>query len=93
MNELEKLHKELGEEKIQSLYEFSCLKTSGFDNNLASKLVPVLHDLWLEDTCCRCISQLSDNLYDVYKNNDYSEDFLELVSNELLELEEFEFSF
>lgn len=93
MENIEKLYKELGTETVQSLYEYSCLKCSGFNDGLASKLIPLLHDLWLEDNYCRCISQLSDNLYDVYENNDNKEDFLELVSNELLDLEEFEIGF
>lgn len=83
------LYNELGDNKIEELYMFSCLKASGFSDELGQKLIPLLRDLWLDDMACRCISQLSDNLYEVYKNGDYSEDFLENTSKELLEFDEF----
>lgn len=83
------LYNELGDNKIEELYMFSCLKASGFSDELGQKLIPLLRDLWLDDMTCRCISQLSDNLYEVYKNGDYSEDFLENTSKELLEFDEF----
>ncbi len=84
------LYNELGDNKIEELYMFSCLKASGFDDELGQKLIPLLRQLWLDDYSCRCISQLSDNLYAVYENADKTEDFLELTSKELLETEEFE---
>lgn len=83
------LYNELGDNKIEELYMFSCLKASGFSDELGQKLIPLLRDLWLDDMACRCISQLSDNLYEVYENGDYSEDFLENTSKELLEFDEF----
>lgn len=83
------LYNELGDNKVEELYMFSCLKASGFSDELGQKLIPLLRDLWLDDMACRCISQLSDNLYEVYKNGDYSEDFLENTSKELLEFDEF----
>lgn len=87
------LYNELGDNKIEELYMFSCLKASGFDDELGQKLISLLRELWLDDIACRCISQLSDNLYEVYKNADNTEDFLELTSNEILELSEFEVEF
>lgn len=89
MKDFIELYNELGNNKIEELYMFSCLKTSGFNDELGQKLIPLLRDLWLDDMACRCISQLSDNLYEVYKNGDYSEDFLENTSKELLEFDEF----
>lgn len=89
MKDFIKLYNELGDNKIEELYMFSCLKASGFSDELGQKLIPLLRDLWLDDMACRCISQLSDNLYEVYKNGDYSEDFLENTSKELLEFDEF----
>lgn len=83
------LYNELGDSKIEELYMFSCLKASGFNDELGQKLIPLLRELWLDDIGCRCISQLSDNLYEVYENGDYSEDFLENTSKELLEFDEF----
>lgn len=89
MKDFVELYNELGDNKIEELYMFSCLKASGFNDELGQKLIPLLRDLWLDDMACRCISQLSDNLYEVYKNGDYSEDFLENTSKELLEFDEF----
>ena len=87
------LYNELGDTRIEELYMFSCLKASGFDDELGQKLIPLLRQLWLDDYSCGCISQLSDNLYAVYENADKTEDFLELTSKELLELDEFESEF
>lgn len=87
------LYNELGDSKIEELYMFSCLKTSGFNDELGQKLIPLLRELWLDDMACRCISQLSDNLYEVYENADEEEDFLELTSKELLRLDEFGIDF
>lgn len=87
------IYNELGDKLIEELYMFSCLKASGFDDELGQKLIPLLRKLWLDDYTCRCISQLSDNLYAVYENADKTEDFLELTSTELLELDEFGIDF
>lgn len=83
------IYNELGDKLIEELYMYSCLKASGFDDELGQKLIPLLRQLWLDDYNCRCISQLSDNLYAVYEEYG-NEDFLELTSKELLELDEFE---
>ena len=93
MKNFVELYNELGDNKIEELYMFSCLKASGFNDELGQKLIPLLRDLWLDDMACRCISQLSDNLYEVYVNADKTEDFLELTSKELLELDEFGIDF
>lgn len=82
------IYNELGDKLIEELYMYSCLKASGFDDELGQKLIPLLRQLWLDDYNCRCISQLSDNLYAVYEEYG-NEDFLELTSKELLELDEF----
>lgn len=87
------LYNELGDSKIEELYMFSCLKASGFNDELGQKLIPLLRKLWLDDMACRCISQLSDNLYEVYENADETENFLELTSKELLEYDEFKIDF
>lgn len=88
-----KLYKSLNEKTINGLYEFSCLRKSGFKEDLAYKLVPLIDEIWRDDIACRCISLLSENLYEVYKNGDYSEDFLENTSKELLQFAEFEIDF
>ena len=87
------LYNELGEDRIEELYVFSCLKRSGFNDELGQKLIPLLIEIWRDDYACRCISLLSDNLYEVYENADEKEDFLELTSKELLEYDEFEIDF
>lgn len=84
------LYKSLNRETIDSLYEFSCLINSGFKKDLAYKLIPLIDEIWRDDEYNnRCISLLSDNLYEVYENGGYSEDFLENTSKELLQLDEF----
>ena len=41
------IYNELGDERIEELYVFSCLKASGFNDELGQKLIPLLKDLWL----------------------------------------------
>lgn len=76
------IYNELGDERIEELYMFSCLKASGFNDELGQKLIPLLKDLWLDDTACRCISQLSDDLYELSQ----SEDIDDLSVREILEM-------
>ena len=76
------LYKSLNEETIDSLYEFSCLKASGFDDEIAYKNISTLHTMWLKDNACRCISQLSDDLYELSQN----EDIDDLSVREILEM-------
>ena len=80
MKDFIELYNGLGNNKIEELYMFSCLKASGFNDELGQKLIPLLKDLWLDDTACRCISQLSDNLYAVYEENGISYQLLEIMN-------------
>ena len=36
------IYNELGDERIEELYMFSCLKASGFNDELGQKLIPLL---------------------------------------------------
>lgn len=64
--EIERLYEELGYNKIDELYNYSCLLTSGFDKEQAYNLIGLLNDLWLDDENNYSISKLSDMLYDIY---------------------------
>lgn len=66
--EMEKLYKEVGEENIDNLYAYSCLLTSGFDEEQAFNLFGLLIDLWLKDENNYGLSKLSDMLHRVYNN-------------------------
>lgn len=67
--EIEKLYNDLGN-KIDTLYYYSCLLTSGFDKDTAYKNINLLKELWLKDENELCISKLSDMLYEVYNDID-----------------------
>lgn len=54
---------------IEELYIFECLKCSGFDNSQAYDLRYTLRELWLKDENCKCISGLSDMLYEYCTNH------------------------
>lgn len=62
-----KLYEELGWSKVNDLYMYSCLLTSGFDKEKAYDLISILDDLWLKDESGASISTISDALYDNYK--------------------------
>ena len=80
---LDKIVKEYGESTIDDLYMYICLKTSGFNDEVAYNLIPLLEDLYLTDENDLCISQLSDRLY--YLCEGEEEDFLdELSTREIL---------
>lgn len=66
--EMEKLYKEVGEENIDNLYAYSCLLTSGFDEEQAFNLFGLLIDLWLKDENDYGLSKLSDMLHRIYNN-------------------------
>lgn len=66
--EVEKIYKELGWCKIDDLYHYSCLLTSGFDKEQAYNLMNLLNELWLKDENDTSISKLSDMLYNIYDN-------------------------
>ena len=63
-----KLYDELGWTKIEDLYNYSCLITSGFEKDKAYELKDLLNELWLKDENNYSISKLSDMLYDIYDN-------------------------
>lgn len=65
-----KLYEELGWSKVNDLYMYSCLLTSGFDKETAYDLISILDDLWLKDESGTNISIISDALYDNYKDLD-----------------------
>lgn len=75
------LYEKLGEQTIDELYMFSCLKASGFDEDRAYFLIPTLKDLWLKDENNYGLSKLSDMLYNIY-----DEDMFELTTRELLQV-------
>ena len=79
--EIEKLYEELGYCKIDDLYHYSCLLTSGFDKEQAYNLIGLLNDLWLDDENNYSVSKLSDMLYNVYDDIDTNE----LTTREILE--------
>lgn len=62
-----KLYGELGWSKVNDLYMYSCLLTSGFDKEKAYDLISLLDDLWLKDENGTSISTISDALYNNYK--------------------------
>lgn len=66
--EMEKLYKEVGEENIDNLYAYSCLLTSGFNEEQAFNLFGLLIDLWLKDENNYGLSKLSDMLHKIYNN-------------------------
>jgi len=76
------IYNELGDERIEELYMFSCLKASGFNDEVAYKNISTLHTMWLKDISCRCISQLSDDLYELSQ----SEDIDDLSVREILKM-------
>lgn len=61
-----KLYEELGWSKVNDLYMYSCLTTSGFDKDTAYDLISLLDDLWLKDESNTTISTISDALYENY---------------------------
>ena len=77
--EIEKLYEELGNNKIDDLYMYSCLLLSGFEKDKAYKLIPLLRELWLKDENNTSIGMLSDMLCEIY-----DDDMLELTPREIL---------
>ena len=62
-----KTYDNLGWSKVNDLYIFSCLLTSGFDKDVAYDLISLLDDLWIKDENETSISMLSDMLFDKYE--------------------------
>lgn len=65
--EIERLYDELGWYKIDDLYNYSCLLTSGFDKEQAFEFKDLLNELWLKDENDTSISKLSDMFYNIYE--------------------------
>lgn len=82
-------YKKLGNENIEKLYCFSCLKYSGFYNELAFDLAPILRQMWLDDINNNCISLLSDILYEYYFNKQ-PENIQDMNVSDILTSEEYE---
>lgn len=80
--EIMQLYNELGERKIDDLYNYSCLLCSGFDKNVAYNLINLLNDLWLKDENNYSISKLSDMLYNIY--DDIEDDIEDMATREIL---------
>lgn len=80
--EIEKLYNELGWQKIDELYDYSCLLTSGFNEEQAYNLKGLLNELWLKDENNYSISKLSDMLYNVY--DDIVDDIDNMTTREIL---------
>ncbi len=85
---LDEIIEEYGEDTIDDLYEYICLKASGFNDEVAYDLIPLLEDLYLTDENDLCISQLSDRLY--YLCEDEEEDFLDKLSTREILLKMYE---
>ena len=62
-----KLYEDLTWSKVNDLYMYSCLITSGFDKDIAYDLISLLDDLWLKDESDTSISTISDALYNNYE--------------------------
>lgn len=77
--EMDKILDEYGQCRINDLYCYSCLITSGFDKEKAFELIGLLEDLWLKDENNYSISKLSDMLYE-----NYVEEFEEMNTREIL---------
>ncbi len=69
---------------IQDMYMFECLTTSGFTEYQAYTLKSTLKDLWLKDENCRCISGLSDMLYEYSQTHDMTQELTEIPTRKLL---------
>lgn len=69
MNKMEfiKLYDNLGWNKIDDLYYYGCLKSSGFDIDKAYELIGLLTDLYIKDESGSSISSISDSLFDNYE--------------------------
>lgn len=80
--EIEKLYNELGWQKIDELYDYSCLLTSGFNEEQAYNLKGLLNELWLKDENNYSISKLSDMLYNIY--DDIKDNIKDMATREIL---------
>ena len=86
MEKIRELYQSLGDSTIIDLYMYSCLIASGFNEEKATELLPLLKEIWLKDETDKGISSLSDSLFEAYKND---VKIKELSPREILSLEEF----
>lgn len=86
MEKIRELYQSLGDSTIIDLYMYSCLIASGFNEEKAIELLPLLKEIWLKDETDKGISTLSDSLFRAYKND---VKINELSPREILSLEEF----
>lgn len=86
MKKIKELYQSLDDSTITDLYMYSCLIASGFNEEKATELLPLLKEIWLKDETDKGISTLSDSLFRAYKNEVKIE---ELSPREILSLEEF----
>ena len=86
MEKIKELYQNLDDSTITDLYMYSCLIASGFNEEKATELLPLLKEIWLKDETDKGISSLSDSLFEAYKND---VKIKELSSREILSLEEF----
>ena len=86
MERIKELYQSLDDSTITDLYMYSCLIASGFNEEKATELLPLLKEIWLKDETDKGISSLSDSLFEAYKND---VKIKELSPREILTLEEF----
>ena len=86
MERIKELYQSLDDSTITDLYMYSCLIASGFNEEKATELLPLLKEIWLKDETDKEISSLSDSLFEAYKND---VKIKELSPREILTLEEF----
>lgn len=86
MEKIKELYQNLDDSTITDLYMYSCLIASGFNEEKATELLPLLKEIWLKDETDKGISSLSDSLFEAYKND---VKIKELSPREILNLEEF----
>ena len=86
MEKIKELYENLDDSTIIDLYMYSCLIASGFNEEKATELLPLLKEIWLKDETDKGISSLSDSLFEAYKNDVRIK---ELSPREILTLEEF----
>lgn len=77
------LYNKIGDIDIDKLYMYSCLKWSGFDDDLAFDYIDILRQVWLKDEMNRSLSYLSDGLFDIY--NSIGNNTLKLSPSEILD--------
>ncbi len=77
------LYSKIGDIDIDKLYMYSCLKWSGFDDDLAFDYIDILRQVWLKDEMNRSLSYLSDGIFEIYEN--IGNEVLKMTPSEILE--------